>query len=231
MKPSESRDELVRQLKRASWPTAIENLRLEWARGGEAAVRSAIHFADVYKDNRAAMVFDCVMSIQKSYKVVEGLVRRFKETPNAESLAALAEGGPGEEPLQGRWLRRASTMQHVASGLVRYCHDHGMAEEEGVRQWAAEAAAYEFTWDKEKYVGSVSGIGIATFAYLRMRCGANAIKPDVRVRQELGKLLFPLGDGSDYTVLCVANAAADEIGIGRLELDQLLWWRIEPSAV
>lgn len=231
MNPSESREDLVRQLKRASWPTAIGNLRQEWARGGGEAARRAIEFADVYKDKRAAMVFDCVMSIQKSYRLVEGLVRRFQETPNAESLESLAEYGPGPEPLQGRWVRRAGTMQRVAAGLVRYCQDHRMADEEGVRQWAAEADAYEFTWNKEGYVGSVSGIGIATFAYLRMRCGANAIKPEVRVKQELGKLLFPLGDGSDYTVLCVANAAADEIGVRRLELDQLLWWLSEGAPV
>jgi hypothetical protein len=57
-----------------------------------------------------------------------------------------------------------------------------------------------------------------------MRCGADAIKPDVRVREALGSLLFPLGDGSDLALLCVAGAAAEELGVTRLQLDQLLWW-------
>ena len=118
----------------------------------------------------------------------------------------------------------AEVIQRAAAGLERFRQDHGLDDDAAVRSWAEGAAPFERHHDDEPYVGSIKGIGIATFAYLRMRCGADAIKPDVRVREALGSLLFPLGDGSDLALLCVAGAAAEELGVTRLQLDQLLWW-------
>ena len=71
-------------------------------------------------------------------------------------------------------------------------------------------------------MGCVKGIGIALFAYMRMRSGADAIKPDVRVRKSLRSLGFVV-PGDDHAVLVLAKAAAIEIGVSRLVLDQLLW--------
>jgi hypothetical protein len=61
------------------------------------------------------------------------------------------------------------------------------------------------------------------FAYLRMRSGADALKPDLRVARALSKLGFHVPAGSHAT-LVVAHAAADEVAINLLVLDQLLWW-------
>ena len=56
-----------------------------------------------------------------------------------------------------------------------------------------------------------------------MRSGADAIKPDVRVKKGLLSLGFSVPD-DEHAVLLVATAAAEEIGMSRLVLDQLLWW-------
>jgi hypothetical protein len=66
-------------------------------------------------------------------------------------------------------------------------------------------------------------LGTALFAYLRMRSGANALKPDLRVARALRKLGFyvPVGE---HAIRVVAHAAADKTGISLLALDQLLWW-------
>jgi hypothetical protein len=224
-------DELIKRLKSASWPTAIANLRSEWERGGDAATRFAEEYGNVYRNVRAAMVFDCVMSRQRRYTtIVLPLVEQFKLTLNSRSLQVLAEEGPGlGGPGRTYPFRRgdAEAIRQVAAGLVRYCNDEELGEEAGVRAWADEAARFERRWFDDPYVGSVRGVGIATFAYLRMRCGADAIKPDVRVHSALGSLLLPLGDGSDLCTLCVAGAAAEELGVSRLQLDQLLWWMDE----
>ena len=74
----------------------------------------------------------------------------------------------------------------------------------------------------DRYVGSVSGIGVALFAYARMRSGADALKPDRRVREHLRRLGFPTPAG-EGALLLVGEAAAEEVGIHRLALDQLLW--------
>jgi hypothetical protein len=220
--------ELITRLKSASWATAMNNLQSEWHARGEGATRRAATYGNVYAGSRAAMVFDCVMSRRRRYEsVVLPLVEEFRLTPNAASLRVLAERGPGLAGARRSYpfMRGdAEVIQRVASGLEGFREEHGLDEEEAVRSWAEGAAPFERAHDAEPYVGSVKGIGIATFAYLRMRCGADAIKPDVRVRQALGSLLFPLGDGSDLALLCVAGAAAEELGVTRLQLDQLLWW-------
>jgi len=99
----------------------------------------------------------------------------------------------------------------------------GLADGLGVRQWADEVEPFRYVWCLDPYVGAVSGIGIALFAYLRMLAGADAIKPDTRVRKALkrGGLTPPPGD--DRAVLLLAEAMAEELAVSRLWFDQLLW--------
>src|ERR1039458_9793836 len=88
--------ELVRRLKSASWSSAMNNLQSEWTARGEVATQRAASYGNVYAGSRAAMVFDCVMSRRRRYEsVVLPLVAEFRLTPNAVSLRALAERGPG----------------------------------------------------------------------------------------------------------------------------------------
>lgn len=79
----------------------------------------------------------------------------------------------------------------------------------------------------DPYVGSVSGIGPALFAYMRILCGADTIKPDVRVIREIRALgvAIPLGDAIAGFV--VAGCLAYELEISLIELDQLLWYAQE----
>ena len=227
-------EELIGRLKAASWDAAMDNLRVEWSEGAEVATERAKEYASHYEGNRASMVFDCVMSRQRQYKArVLPLVGAFGSTASSKSLAALAAQGPPDGG-SGRTFPfkrgEANAIRQVAAGLARFCEEHGMDDDAGVFAWAEQARAFERTPKSDPWLGDIKGIGLATFAYLRMRCGADAIKPDVRVRAALGSLLFPLGDGSDFALLCVASAAAEELGVSRLELDQLLWWMETKSA-
>ena len=71
--------------------------------------------------------------------------------------------------------------------------------------------------------GSVPGIGPALFAYLRMRSGGDAPKLDLRVARATRRLGFHVPVG-EHAILVVAHAAADEVAISLLVLDQILWW-------
>ena len=115
-----------------------------------------------------------------------------------------------------------TTVQQVAAALHRYCIERGLDEDHGVMQWALDAEPLRLAPHLDPYVGTVSGIGIALFAYLRMRSGADAIKPDRRVRGRLSKLGFDVPAG-DTALLLLAEAAAEELGVSRITLDQLLW--------
>lgn len=204
------------------WTDGMRNLRLLYdEHGGEARARADAH-GQVYAGRRAAMVFDVVASRQRKYtQRVEPMVKKFAATPGAKSLSSLAKHGPG----RGYGLRtgEAETMQQVAAGLTRYLVEQGLGEEEGVLSWATGATTFEHAPKLEPYVGSVSGMGPALLAYLRMRSGADAIKPDLRVRDGLNRLGFQVPNDV-HAILVVAHAAAEALGVPLLVLDQLLWW-------
>jgi len=65
-------------------------------------------------------------------------------------------------------------------------------------------------------------MGPAQTAYLRMLSGADAIKPDSRIRTKLREIGFP-APPDDGSLILVAEAAAEDLGTTRLHLDQLLW--------
>jgi len=96
-----------------------------------------------------------------------------------------------------------------------------------VRAWAVGVAELEHAPDLDPYVGAVKGIGPALFAYIRMRCGADALKPDLRVYRALRSFGFKV-PRDEHALLIVSAAAAAELGISRLVLDQMLWWDESP---
>lgn len=195
--------------------------------GAEAHQRAA-NYGERYQGQRAAMVFDVVASRQRRYQArVLPMVEAFARTPASSSLAALAEQGPG----LGHGLRsgEGATMQAVASGLTRFGVEHDLHDDDAARAWAASAAPFEHAPKLEPYVGSANGIGPALFAYLRMRSGADALKPDLRVRDGLNRLGFEV-PRDEHAILIVAHAAATDLAISRLVLDQLLWWPVTEEA-
>jgi hypothetical protein len=217
-----SQDRLLHQLRDfPGWHEATDNLRERYRIDGEAARSRADAYAECYRGRRAAMVFDVVLSRQRQYTRVEELTEQFAKTRPGTSLKALARHGPGDGyPLRGG---EAATMQAVAAGLLRFCRTHGLEEEPGVRRWAEEAGPFELAPRLEPFVGATPGIGPALFAYLRMRSGADALKPDRRVHQALRRVGYQL-PRDPHAILLLAQGAALELGIGLLVLDQLLWW-------
>jgi hypothetical protein len=203
------------------WEHAMTRLRALLDHHGAEAHRRAANYSERYKGQRAAMVFDVVASRQRRSDLL--IIEAFTRTPAGSSLRVLAEQGPGI----GHGLRsgEGATMQAVASGLVRFAAEHDLDDDDATRAWAESAAPFEHAPQLEPYVGSAKGIGPALFAYMRMRSGADALKPDFRVRASLNRLGFEVPN-DEHAILIVAHAAADELAVSRLVLDQLLWWRV-----
>jgi hypothetical protein len=130
-------------------------------------------------------------------------------------------------------LRRgeAATILGVAHALLRYGADLDLDpadEDQACRSWAAAVAGLEFAPALDPYVGAVSGIGAALFAYTRMLCGADTVKPDVRVLAALRRHGVDLpGDNAAAGFIAVA-CAAHELRIPVIELDQILWLDVPP---
>jgi hypothetical protein len=224
---------------RTQWQHAMTRLRALLDQHGAEAHQRVADYGERYRGRRAEMVFDVVASRRRDSDM--GMPEAFARTPAASSLRALAEQGPGAHSLrhqlpegdrrrsghQGDGLRsgEGETMQAVASGLVRFAAERDLGDDDATRAWANTAARFERAPQLEPYVGSVKGIGPASFASLRMRSGADAIRPDFRVRASLNRLGFEVPSNEDG-ILIVAHAAAADLGISRLVLDQLLWWQL-----
>lgn len=211
---------------RPEWPAAAERLRRLYAQGGAAAQEEAARYGQKYAGQRGAMVVDVVASRQRKYlSKVRRIVNGWREEGREPTLAWLAANPPDRARL-GLMASEPETMRQVAENLVAFASGRGLDEDEGCRTWAEEVDGLEHAHGLDPIVGGVSGIGPALFALMRMHCGGKALKPDVRVGRELRRLGFEVPAG-EHAILVVAKAAAAELGVDLLVLDQLLWWAEE----
>jgi hypothetical protein len=209
--------------KRPGWAEAVERLRDLAAARGEGPHRAAEAYGAVYQGRRGAMVFDVVVSRQRKYQsVVLPRVEKWA-TGGEPSLARLAQDGV-EAVEFGLQRTEPVTLQTVATNLLSFCRAEGLREDEGCQAWADRVQGLEHAPKLDPIVGGVSGIGPALFAYMRMRCGADALKPDLRVARALRDLGFDV-PGGEHSILVVARAAAAELNVSLLVLDQMLWGR------
>ncbi|MGY1601646.1 hypothetical protein [Geodermatophilus sp. SYSU D00815] len=190
-----------------------------WTERGADARAAAARYGAAYEGRRGLMVVDVVMSAFRSYKRVGREVQKYADTGVATLRDVVAS--PPERSLLGMRTREPETVRALAAALLATRPPDG-DEDASCRAWAEQAAGMEHAFRVEPHVGDVPGVGLALFCYLRMRCGADGIKPDGRVRTALSTLGLPVSR-DPHVVLTVAQCAAAELGVPELELDQLLW--------
>jgi hypothetical protein len=199
-----------------------------WSLHGDHASQRTKEIAVYHTGRRGLMVVDVVMSNQRRYdKIVAPMLKRWSEevrrSGGEPSLKWLAHH-PLSSPTYPLRSTESETITGVALGLLRFGKEHGLDEDGACIAWANSAQGLDIAPKLDPYVGVVKGIGPALFAYARILCGADTIKPDVRVIKELRALgvALPLGDAIAGFV--VANCLSYELGITLVDLDQLLWY-------
>lgn len=222
--PAEAGRALLLLRRRPGWSEAVAQLKALASTHGDAARAAAATYGAVYVGRRGAMVVDVVASRQRKYEArVVPLVARWSAAVGEPTLAALAA-----QELRARdfGLQESEpvTMQSVAANILEFAHERGYSEDDACRAWADGVEGLEHAHKLDPVVGGVPGIGPALFAYMRMRCGANTLKPDVRVATGLRELGFTTSSDG-HSILVVARAAAAEVDMDLLSLDQLLWGR------
>ena len=207
---------------RDGWDSAVSKLESLLATNGTEASTKASNYASTYKGRRPAMVFDVVASRQRQYEArVLPMVARFEESPAASSLAALAK--TDVSPVAG--LRRGEweTIRKVAAGLTAFGTSAGITSEDQIcLRWALATEELRFAHRLDPFVGAVSGIGPALFAYARMRSGARALKPDLRLKNAL-KALGLEPPAGEIALLVICEELARAVEVDNLVFDQLLW--------
>lgn len=117
-------------------------------------------------------------------------------------------------------------MSAVAKALLNFGNAIGLMDEEEICiSWAAlpsihdEAGPHPAVQD----VLDVKGIGPALLEYLRMLCGANTLKVDVRVIKSLSEAGVPVQMFKDAGMYEVCRTISHQLGLSMVELDSLLW--------
>jgi hypothetical protein len=208
---------------RDGWDLALTNLEKLIATKGPEAHVEAEKYASRYQGRRAAMVFDIVASRQRRYQSrVLPMVAKFETSEAAASLSVLAacKSSPVTGLQKGEW----ETIRNVAGGLLEFGAKASISNEDEIcLRWAAATEDLRFVHRLDPFVGNVSGIGPALFAYARMRSGAQAIKPDIRLKNALAALGLQPPRG-EIALLVVCEELAKCVDINLLVFDQLLWW-------
>lgn len=176
-----------------------------------------------YSGKRGAMVVDVVASRQRQYSTrVLKIVRGWSESVPAPTLKELAKK-PLDKKLFGLREGESESISNVAKGLLKFGDDFEIEGEDLVcENWAKAVEDFRFAPKLDPYVGHVDGMGIALFAYLRKLSGADAIKPDVRVRKRLQSMGFEVPDGPQ-ALMMLSEILADELKISRSNFDSYLW--------
>jgi hypothetical protein len=211
----------------AAWEPAVARLRDLNQSGGAQAEAAAAAYVGIYEGRRGAMIVDVVASRQRSYKKrVEPMVAAWVAAHAEPTITALAENRL-DAAQYGLSEAEVETIASVAQRFREFAEAEGLPaatdEDQLCLRWAQRYGPFEHAPRLDPVVGSVKGIGLALWSYMRMRSGANTLKVDVRVRKALKQLGFSVPHDSDHAVLIIAKAVAEEAGLPLLVLDQLLW--------
>lgn len=148
----------------------------------------------------------------------------FVETDRAESLADLANLAIDDPDLEAAFgaERKRRVLIEGARVLAERPEDDDLA---ALRAWAATADPYRHDEDP---IGAVSGVGPATFQYLRILAGVDTARPDGPSRALVSALAeetdAPIGTRTALHTLASCEWLATVTDYRRLEIDRIAWW-------
>ena len=199
----------------SNWGAAVSTIRTGLETNPDIRSKAG-SLAETYVGKRGLMVVDVVGSMRRKYKefVVPKLLPSYIDKAKDLSLATLANTPPV-------WMKlktgEADAMSMVASELLAHGQRSGLSSEDEIcKHWATPG-----NYGSE--VIDIKGIGPALHEYLRMLCGADTLKVDVRVINGLVGLGINANLFTSDGLLEVCKAIAKDVGCTLTELDQILW--------
>jgi hypothetical protein len=150
---------------------------------------------------------------------VEEFSKRFVESGRIRTLRELAEADINE--LRVVWKNRRSWA--MAKGIASYLSTLSEDDKTALRTWAANARL-ENWW--EDPIGSIKGVGLVTFQYLRMMGGVDTVMPDKIVKRVVNDILMKAGlepVEDDIEFIRKAEQLAISCGYRPIELCWMTW--------
>ncbi|MCS7146321.1 MAG: hypothetical protein RMJ28_01615 [Nitrososphaerota archaeon] len=144
---------------------------------------------------------------------------RFVEGGAVASLQQLAQINVKDFLNLWRNERCWSVAKEVASALKNY----GKSDREALRNWASKSVLQKWRLNP---IGSIKGVGLVTYQYLRMMGGVDTVMPDRVVKRVLNKMLTECGFSpvrGDLEFIEEATSIAHEAGVRPIELCWMTW--------
>lgn len=150
---------------------------------------------------------------------VQGFRERFVETGLIKRLRDLALADVDKLRSVWRNMRSWSIAKQIAHHLSTLSEDDRLA----LRTWAAEARLE--TW-RDDVIGSIKGVGLVTFQYLRMMGGVDTVMPDKIVKRVINGILQeaglqPINDDVEFIIR--VEEIAKSCGYRPIELCWMTW--------
>jgi hypothetical protein len=155
---------------------------------------------------------------------VEEFSKRFVENGRIRTLRELAAADIYE--LKGVWKNRRSW--DMAKGIASYLSTLSEDDKTALRTWASNARLEGW---REDPVGSIKGVGLVTFQYLRMMGGVDTVMPDKIVKRVVNDILVKAGlEPVEDDIELVKRAEQLALACGYRPVE-LCWmtWLIQPE--
>ncbi|MDH7556856.1 MAG: hypothetical protein QHG94_07980, partial [Candidatus Methanosuratincola sp.] len=151
--------------------------------------------------------------------------REFVEAGRIKTLRDLARSDPGE--LLGVWRNRRSWA--AARGIASYLSNlPSGTDRDALRSWAAASSLEDWRIDP---IGSISGVGLVTYQYLRMMGGIDTVMPDKIVKRVINEILVKAGEepvDDNMAFIMKAEGIAKQTGYRPIDLCWMTWM-IQPE--
>lgn len=154
---------------------------------------------------------------------VELFRRRYVETGQILTMEDLACADVDD--LKSVWKNSRSwhVARAVASHLMKVKVRYGLGDRDALIHWAQHAPLDDWEHDP---VGSISGVGINTYQYLRMMGGVDTVMPDKIVKKVIYEILSVAGivrPAGDMEFIRLVERLAPETGYRAIEICWMTW--------
>lgn len=177
--------------------------------------------------NAVLICLDAVLSInRKYYSFVVPRIKNFQENySNINTLSKLQEliKNSSVEQFSKIWNynhpQRIEILTILVNNLISYADvknsDSSEIELKKLRLWANSINAYDYK------TFNVSGIGIATYQYIRMLLRAKTVKPDIHIKRYISSVLNK--SLNEYDTIDIFEKACNSENIDIAKADHSLW--------
>ncbi|MEM0482646.1 MAG: hypothetical protein QXM16_07175 [Nitrososphaerota archaeon] len=171
------------------------------------------------------MVVDCALTASglSYFDVVVPRVKLFAErfVENGQIVHLRELSRLDIRRVQNIWRNTSSwrVAKNIASVLNRY----GADDREALRNWASQSSLQDWRRDP---IGSIKGVGLVTYQYLRMMGGVDTLMPDRVVKRVVNRLLSDSGlkpFEKDMEFIKGVTEICEKIGVRPTELCWMTW--------